>query len=471
MVKAEIRSSRADEPVVSRIRIVVASMVGTTIEFYDFYIYATAAVSVFPVLFFSKSDPGAALLASMATFGVAFVARPIGSVLFGHFGDRIGRKATLVGSLLTMGIATFLIGLLPTVMQIGLFAPVLLTILRFCQGRGLGGEWSGAALLAAENAKDGKRAMAAMWPQLGAPFGFILANGFFLILTMLFNYNSVQTSLQSEFLSWGWRIPFLASAVMVAVGLYVRYKLDETPVFARALARGEKLKAPVAVVLRHHMKEVMRGAFIMLATYGIFYLMTTWVLSYAIGAVELGCLGIGYRGFLVMQIISVLLFAGMIPVAGWFADKYGRRSFLLIVTAAIILFGLSFGVFLDPAVMGTGAGANMGLMLTFLSIGMALMGLTFGPMSAVLPELFPTNVRYTGSGISYNISSILGAALTPFAAVWLARNMGVGAVGLYLSALGVMTFIALVFSKETKHTDLDRVEKEIAVLGIETTSP
>lgn len=446
-------------------------MVGTTIEFYDFYIYATAAVSVFPLLFFPKSDAGAALLASMATFGVAFVARPIGSVLFGHFGDRIGRKATLVGSLLTMGIATFLIGLLPTVMRIGLLAPVLLTILRFCQGLGLGGEWSGAALLAAENAKEGKRAWAAMWPQLGAPFGFILANGFFLLLTMLFNYNSIEASLQSDFLVWGWRIPFLASVVMVAVGLYVRFKLDETPVFARALARGEKLKTPLVAVIRHHLKELLQGAFIMLVTYGLFYLMTTWILSYAIGPTELGFLGVGYRGFLVLQLLSVLLFAGMIPVAGCLADKYGRRGFLLLVTAAIILFGFSFKFFLDPAVMGTGSGANTGLMLIFLCIGMALMGLTFGPMSAVLPELFPTNVRYTGSGISYNISSILGAALTPFAAVWLARDLGVGAVGLYLSALGVLTFIALWFSKETKHTSLDMAEERRASVGIETTSP
>ena len=470
-IKLGRKPSGANNFGVSRIRIVIASMVGTTIEFYDFYIYATAAVSVFPLLFFPKADAGAALLASMATFGVAFVARPIGSVLFGHFGDRIGRKATLVGSLLTMGIATFLIGLLPTVMQIGLLAPAFLTILRFCQGLGLGGEWSGAALLAAENAVEGKRAMAAMWPQLGAPFGFILANGFFLLLTMFFNYNSAESRLQGDFLAWGWRIPFLASVVMVAIGLYVRFKLDETPVFARALARGEKLKAPLLVVMRHHFIKLIQGAFIMLATYGVFYLMTTWILSYAIGSTHLGFLGIGYRGFLVLQIISVLLFAGMIPVAGWLADKYGRRRFLLLVTAVIILFGFSFRFFLDPAVMGIGDGANMGLMLLFLCIGMALMGLSFGPMSAVLPELFPTNVRYTGSGISYNISSILGAALTPFAAVWLVRYHGVGAVGLYLSGLGALTFIALWFSKETKNTNLDMLEERKVAVGIETTSP
>ncbi|NTV29202.1 MAG: MHS family MFS transporter, partial [Candidatus Omnitrophica bacterium] len=359
-------------------RIVIASMIGTTIEFYDFYIYATAAVSVFPLLFFPKSDTGAALLASMATFGVAFVARPIGSVLFGHFGDRIGRKATLVGSLLTMGIATFLIGLLPTVMQIGLIAPALLTVLRFCQGLGLGGEWSGAALLATETARDGRRAWAAMWPQLGAPLGFILANGFFLLLTSLFNYNSAQAQLASDFLVWGWRIPFLASFLMVAVGLYVRFKLDETPVFARAVARGEKVRTPLLEVFRNNLRELVLGTFIMLATYGLFYLMTTWILSYAIGSTQLGFLGIGYRSFLVLQLMSVLFFAGMVPVAGWLADKYGRRIVLLIVTAGIVVFGLTFQRFLATATMGTGEGANLGLMLLFLCIGMALMGLSFG---------------------------------------------------------------------------------------------
>ncbi|MEI8242539.1 MAG: MFS transporter [bacterium] len=444
---------------VPRSRIVFASMIGTTIEFYDFYIYATAAVSVFPLLFFPKGDSGAALLASMATFGVAFVARPVGSVLFGHYGDRIGRKATLVGSLLTMGLATFLIGMLPTILQIGLLAPVLLTILRFCQGLGLGGEWSGAALLVTETATKGQRAWAAMWPQLGAPFGFILANGSFLLLTVLFHYNSAQAQMTHGFLTWGWRLPFLVSILLVAVGLYVRLKLDETPVFARAMARGEKLKLPLGVVFRNNPKELILGTFIMLATYVLFYLMTTWMLSYAIGRTELGFLGIGYRNFLVLQLVAVLFFAAMVPVSGRLADIYGRRSVLLVVTAAIILFGLTFKLFLSPRIMGTGEHANMGLLLLFLCIGMTLMGLTFGPMSAILPELFPTNVRYTGSGIAYNVSSILGAALTPFAAVWLAKNHGVGSVGLYLSALSVLTFIALWVSKETKHANFDSHEE------------
>ena len=455
----------------SRKRIVFASMIGTTIEFYDFYIYATAAVSIFPLLFFPASQAGTSLLASMATFGVAFVARPLGSILFGHFGDRIGRKATLVGSLLTMGIATFLIGLLPTAHQVGLLAPALLTIMRFCQGLGLGGEWSGAALLATETAEDGKRAWAAMWPQLGAPFGFILANGFFLLLALAFDYKAAQASLDHDFVIWGWRIPFLMSIFMVFLGLYVRLKLHETPVFARAIARGEKLKTPLTEVFKYNFKPLILGTFIMLATYCVFYLMSTWILSYAIGKIENGYLGIPYSEFLVLQLIAVLFFAAMVPVSGALADHFGRRPVLIVITGAIILFGLSFGSFLNPATMGTGSNANSGLMLLFLSIGMTLMGLTFGPMSAILPELFPTNVRYTGSGVSYNLSSIFGAALTPFAAVWLTRDFGVGYVGYYLSALACLTLLSLLMTRETRYLDLDTLEDRAATVAVESTSP
>jgi len=346
-----------------------------------------------------------------------------------------------------------------------------LTVLRFCQGLGLGGEWSGAALLATENAEPGKRARAAMWPQLGAPFGFILANSFFLLLTSWFSYNSAEALIEDPFLVWGWRIPFLLSILLVMVGLYVRTRLEETPVFARAIARGKKLKAPLAEVFGNHFPQLLLGTFIMVATYGVFYLMTTWVLSYAIGKTELGFLGIGYHDFLILQLLSVLCFAATIPLAGQLADKYGRRRFLLLVTAAIIAFGLSFQLFLDPHTMGTGTQANLGLMLLFLCVGMTLMGLSFGPMSALLPELFPTNVRYSGSGIAYNAASILGAALTPFAAVWLARNMGVGYVGLYLSGLALLTFIALWLSRETRDMNLDHIGEEAVTIAVESSSP
>jgi MFS family permease len=465
-------AEHAAEKAAERRRIIFASLVGTTIEFYDFYIYATAAVSVFPLLFFAPGNSYSALLASMATFGVAFVARPLGSVVFGHFGDRIGRKATLVGSLLMMGLATFAIGFLPTYHRIGILAPAALAILRFCQGLGLGGEWSGAALLATETAEPGRRARAAMWPQLGAPFGFFLANGFFLLLAVSFRFDSTHSTLDDHFLTWGWRIPFLLSIVMVLLGLYVRVKLQETPIFAKAVERGETLKAPLFQVFRLNFKELVLGTFIMVATYGLFYLMTTWILSYAIGKVELGCLGIGYRDFLILQLISVVLFAAFIPVAGHLADVIGRRTFLLAVTAAIVVYGLSFRYFLSPQTMGSGASANLPLMAGFLSLGMALMGLSFGPMSALLPELFPTNTRYTGSGVAYNLASILGAALTPFVATWLAQRHGPGSVGLYLAALSLTSLAALFISKETKLTDLNTMQADTAVTaGVESTSP
>lgn len=449
-------ASSATEQTVPRSRVILASLIGTTIEFYDFYIYATAAVAVFPALFFTGEDDTAKLLASMATFGAAFIARPIGSIVFGHFGDKVGRKATLVGALLTMGIATFLIGLLPTYYQIGLWAPAMLTILRFCQGLGLGGEWSGAALLATEYAEEGKRARAAMWPQLGAPFGFILANGFMLLLTVAMGFTSLAAgdTIDHNFLVWGWRIPFIASIVMVAVGLYVRFKLEETPVFKQALEKDEKVKTPLTEAFKVAWWPMIQGAFIMLATYVLFYLMTAWILSFGIGKVEKGGLGIAYREFLVIQLITILFFAAMVPVSGWLADKYGRRSSQLVITGVIIIFGLSFGFLMDPSIVGTGEDANTGRIVLFMAIGMTLMGLTFGSMSAYLPELFPTNVRYTASGISYNVASILGAALTPYAAVWLNANGGVGAVGLYLAGAGLLTLIFMAITHETRDVDL-----------------
>ncbi|ORI18835.1 MFS transporter [Rhodococcus sp. 1163] len=426
-------------------------MVGTSIEFFDFYIYATAAVLVFPKLFFPAGNETTALLASFATFGLAFVARPIGSVLFGHFGDRIGRKATLVGSLLTMGVATFAIGLLPTYAAAGLWAPALLAIMRFTQGVGLGGEWSGAALLATETAKPGKRAWAAMYPQLGAPIGFFFANGIFLLLVVITGYDSANSATDHAFLTWGWRVPFLLSAVIVIIGLYVRLKLEETPVFKLAVARGQKVKTPLAQVFRTSWRQLILGTFVMLATYTLFYIMTTWVVSYGTGKVsDAGGpkITIAYTDFLELQLIAVLFFAALIPVAGLLADKYGRRPTLIVITAAIILFGLSFHWFAAPE------SATAGRMLVFMCIGLGLMGLTFGPMSAVLPELFPTNVRYTGSGISYNTASILGAAVAPFIATWLVSSYGVGWVGVYLAVAAVLTLIALILMKETRDQSL-----------------
>ena len=435
---------------IPRRRIVVASMVGTTIEFYDFYAYATAAVAVFPTLFFPKNDDQTvALLASFATFGLAFVARPLGSVIFGHFGDKVGRKATLVASLLTMGIATFLIGLIPPYASIGIVAPAILALMRFCQGLGLGGEWSGAALLATETAEKGKRGWAAMWPQLGAPFGFVLANGLFLILVSVLHFTKGDT--EGAFMTWGWRIPFLLSAVMIIIGLYVRLRLTETPVFRQAVEEGKKAQMPFTEAFRVAWRPMVLGTFVMLATYTLFYLVTTWVLSHGIAKTESGGMGFGYVDFLKMQLISIWFFVLGVPVSGYLADKVGRRLWLIVITIAIIVFGFTFSLFLTP-------GSSEVSVVVFLSIGMLLMGLTFGPMSAVLPEMFPTNVRYTGSGIAYNMASILGAAVAPFIATALVREFhSVSPVGWYLAVAGAITLVAVVIIAETRHTELHEV--------------
>ncbi|MFC8799183.1 MFS transporter [Promicromonospora sp. NPDC057138] len=424
-------------------RVVVASLIGTSIEFYDFYIYATAASLVFPALFFpNAADPTTQLLSSFAVFGVAFVARPVGSVLFGHFGDRIGRKTTLVASLLTMGIATVLIGVIPAASTPGwaVAAPAVLVLCRFCQGLGLGGEWSGAALLATENAPEGKRAIYGTFPQLGAPIGFILANTVFI---------SLSTALTPEqFADWGWRVPFLASAILVIVGLWVRLSLLETPAFQKVLEAEAVTRVPVARVFNTSWKQIVSGTFIMLATYVLFYLMTTFTLNYGVAPTEPtdgSPAGLGYEkiDFLWMLIIGVVFFGIFTLVSGPMAEKFGRRKHLIWVTVAIILFGGSF--------VPLFAAGDVGVQ-TLLILGFTLMGLTFGPMAAVLPELFPANVRYTGSGIAYNLSSVLGAAVAPFIAValWATADGSPVLVGVYLSAMAVITLVALLLTRETR---------------------
>src|ERR1700746_2152308 len=285
----------AGKPVNTPAQVLLASLIGTTIEFFDFYIYATAAVLVFPKLFFPASDPASARLASLATFAIAFIARPIGSALFGHFGDRVGRKTTLVAALLTMGLSTVAIGALPTYGTIGIAAPLLLALFRFGQGLGLGGEWGGAVLLAVENAPPGKRAWYGMFPQLGAPLGFLLSGGTFLVLSRELSNN--------QFFTFGWRIPFLASAALVLVGLYVRLTISETPVFRDALSRRERVKVPMLTVFREHPRTVVVGTLVALATFVLFYLMTVFALSWGTTA-----LGYSRQKFLGMQLFAVVFF-------------------------------------------------------------------------------------------------------------------------------------------------------------------
>jgi metabolite-proton symporter len=418
-------------PVNSPRQVLFASLIGTTIEFFDFYIYATAAVLVFPRLFFPATDPASATLASLATFGIAFLARPVGSALFGHFGDRVGRKTTLVVALSTMGLSTVAIGALPTYSTIGFAAPLLLALCRFGQGLGLGGEWGGAVLLAIENAPPGKRAWYGMFPQLGAPIGFFLSGGVFLVLSRWLT--------NAQFFAFGWRLPFLASAVLVFLGLYVRLTITETPVFREALDRREQVKVPMLVAFRDHTRSIVAGTMVCIATFVLFYLMTVFALSWGTGV-----LGYSREKFLLMQLFCISFFALTIPISAILAER-GRRSTLLWITVSIGIFGL---VMAPIFVAGT-AGA-----VVMMALGLSLMGLTYGPLGTVLSEMFPTPVRYTGSSLSFNFAGILGASLAPYIATWLAKNYGLQYVGYYLSASAVLTFLGLLMIRETKDQDL-----------------
>lgn len=454
MTLQSMTDSAGGEPLIaapanSRSLVLIASLIGTTVEFYDFYVYATAAVLVFPFLFFPSGNDTAALLASFAVFGAAMVARPLGAVFFGHLGDRKGRKITLVGALLTMGIATFLIGVLPTYAMVGWVAPFLLVLLRLAQGFALGGEWSGAALVATENAPAGKRAVYGTFPQLGAPLGFIIANGVFLAIAALLPSED-PTRPSAAFLSWGWRIPFLFSAVMVLVGLWVRLNLVESRAFEKVVTQHHVQKLPLASVFRAHGKALILGTFYMLATYVLFYLMTTFSLSYGRAAVdaELPGLGFDYTAFVLLMIFSAVFFGIFTMVSGPWADRWGRRKLLIWVTLGIAVFGLSWVPLLSLGTFGA---------VAWMILGFVLMGLSFGPMGALLPELFPANVRYTGSGIAYNASSIIGAAVAPFIAIAL-WHYGDGSpfwVGVYLSSMAVLTLFALVAGKETLTVDFE----------------
>jgi metabolite-proton symporter len=412
-------------------QVLFASMVGTTVEFFDFYIYATAAVLVFPRLFFPASDPASSTLASLATFGIAFLARPIGSALFGHFGDRIGRKRTLVLALSTMGLSTFAIGALPAYAAIGVTAPLLLALCRFGQGIGLGGEWGGAVLLAVENAPPNKRALYGMFPQLGAPIGFLLSGATFLLLSRWLT--------DQQFFSFGWRLPFLASAVLVLLGLYVRLKITETPVFQASLQRAEQVGFPMMTVLRRHTRALVAGILVCLATFVLFYLMTVFALSWGTTALHYS------RGtFLLIQLFGILFFAATIPISALLAER-GRRPVMMGVTIAIALFGLVLAPLFMAGITGV---------VVMMAVGLALMGMTYGPLGTIVSELFPTAVRYTGSSVAFSMAGILGASVAPYIATWLAKTYGLQYVGYYLSASAVLTFLGLLMIRETKNDDL-----------------
>ncbi len=402
-------------------RIVLASLVGTAIEYYDFYAYGTAAALVLGSLFFPPGAAGTQTLAAFATFGIAFVARPVGSFLFGHFGDRLGRKSTLVSSLLLMGGSTTLIGCLPGYASAGWAAPALLCVLRLGQGIGLGGEWGGAVLLATENAPPGRLAWFGMFPQLGPPLGFLLSNGLFLLLF------SVLTD--GQFHDWGWRIPFLASGALVAVGLYVRLRLVETPAFARLAARGAQVRLPLAAVLRGHWRNLVLGSLAMVVCYAIFYTTTVFALSYSTRA------GLPRSQALGLLCAAIVVMAAMTPVSARLADRFGGRAVALAGAALAAASGFAMA-----PLLGEGAAAGTG---AFMCLELALMGVVFTPMGALLPGLFPTEVRYTGASAAYNLGGVLGASLAPFAAQLLLAEGGLAAVGLYVTGAAAISAAAL----------------------------
>jgi MFS family permease len=400
-------------------RILAASLVGTAVEFYDFYIYATAASLVFGPMFFPASTPSLQLLASYGSFAVAFIARPIGAGVFGHFGDRIGRKSTLVASLLVMGGSTIVIGFLPGFAVIGVWAPILLCCLRFGQGFGLGGEWGGAALLAVENAPAGYRARFGMFPQLGAPVGFIAANGLFLVLGLALT--------QADFIDWGWRLPFLASALLISLGLWVRLRLQETPAFAAALQAAPPAKVPLTELLRLYPRQVVAGSFAVVACFAIFYLSTAFALGY-------GTTTLGYdrRDFLAIQLAAIPFMAIGIIAAGWWADRSSPRRVLLTGCVMTMVVGGLLGPML--------ASGSLLVIWAFLSIALLTMGFVYGPLGAFLPGLFPARVRYSGASLAFNVGGILGGAVAPILAQALAGLGGLAYVGLYL---GIAALISL----------------------------
>lgn len=429
------------------LKVALASMVGTAIEFFDYYIYAAAAVLVFNTQFFHSGDPLSDDLLSLSTLALAFFARPIGSALFGHFGDKIGRKKTLVASLVLMGGSTVVIGLLPTYSQIGIWAPILLCICRVGQGIGLGGEWGGAALVATENAPEGKRAWYGTFPQLGAPIGLFVANATFFLVSYFWG--------QQALVEWAWRIPFISSLALVLVGLYVRLTLHESHIFIEAEEKGKKLKAPVSVVFTKHFKPMVIGTFIMVATYSLFYIMTAFAQAYSRTPATLSeagypmGLGIPANTFTGLLLMSAIVFAIFISISGLYADKIGRRKWLIWTTVSILIFALCMPLFL-----GNGTPTSV---FAFLVIGMALMGMTFGPMAALLPELFPTEVRYSGASLAYNIASIIGATIAAMISLKINALYGLMGVGIYLAINAFLTLLALLASKETKNVDLTQI--------------
>ncbi|KUO13440.1 MFS transporter [Streptomyces sp. DSM 15324] len=417
-------------------RLAAASLAGTAVEFYDFFVYGTAAALVLGPLFFPTFSPLAGTLAAFATFGVGFLARPLGSVLFGHIGDRRGRRPVLVASLLLTGASTVAVGCLPTYGGIGVAAPVLLVVLRFLQGLGVGGEWGGAVLLTAEHAPAERRGLWSSFPQVGPAIGFLLANGAVLALS--------ATLTEAQFESWGWRVPFWAAGVPAVLGLWLRSSLPESP---RFLELGDHARVPLAEVVRDHWRLVLLTAGGLAVGYAIFYAVTTWSLAYATER-----LGVSRTVMLTCIMGAVVVKGALTPVAAMLGDRFGRRPLCLAGCAAAALWML-------PMVALLATGAPLAMFLGFLGALLAFVTM-FGVIAAYLPELYEPRVRCTGAAVGYNLGGVLGGALTPIVATALAEDSGrvPWGVGVYLTVIALLSLGCFALLPETRPVRLTAVQ-------------
>jgi len=418
-------------------RVIVASFIGTTIEWYDFFLYGTAAALVFKRLFFPNLDPLTGTLSAYGTFAVGFVARPLGGIIFGHFGDRVGRKTTLVWSLLIMGVATACIGLIPTYDTIGVWSPILLVFLRFMQGIGVGGEWGGAVLLAVEHSGGDRRGFHGSWPQMGVPAGLLLSTGVFATMNSRLS--------ESAFLSWGWRVPFLVSVVLIAIGLFIRLRILETPVFEKVRETNRESRSPLLDVFRHHPREVLVGMGMRFAQNVLFYVYTVFVLSY-------GEKTLGYPRSALLRGLVIVSILGLVSIPFWsyLSDRVGRKPIYL--AGSVIALASAFPFFW---ILGMGPAYIALAMVLGMNLGHDMM---YGPMAAYFSELFVTRVRYSGASFVYQLTSVFSGGLAPFIATILLAKHGANAVAAYVAACCVITLIATLFAPETRRRTLEGVE-------------
>ena len=435
----------ASEHQVQLRRAVIASTIGTAIEWYDFFLYSTVTGLVFAKLFFPHSDPWVGTLEAFAIYAVGFVARPIGAAIFGHYGDRIGRKSTLIATLLLMGLATFAVALVPTYQSIGIWGAVLLTVLRFIQGVGVGGEWGGSVLMSMEWARtDNSRGLVASWPQFGVPCGLFLAN----LAVLAFSQMSGD-----QFLAWGWRIPFALSLVLVGVGLYIRLGILETPVFAKLLAERKVDRTPMLTVIRQHPKEILLSAFARMAEQAPFYIFTAFIFSYGIGTLHVS------RDFLLTAVLAASLVSFIsIPLFGHLSDRIGRKNMYMIGAVVTGVFG-----FIYFAMLNTGSEA-----VIFLAVILSLIphDMLYGPQAALIAESFTGRLRYSGASLGYQLASIIAGGPAPLIATWLfATYHSPYAIAIYIAICAVITLVATALMTDYTGKDISGEYQTKAMAG------